>query len=120
MLTGAHPFKGRNFNELKSKLKSGDYKIPRNISVSFDCMHFLNQCLRYDQKRRPDYHGLLEHLFILKIDSTNYLDVMQAYSPLPSKKHAHCNIPSVQKSIELNVRQSVDMAGAYQRMLMDE
>ena len=55
ILTGVHPFIGRNMKDLQSKLKNGEYKIPRDIEISFDCMHFLNECLRYDQSRRPDY-----------------------------------------------------------------
>lgn len=81
LLTGAHPFKGRNFTELKSKLKTGDYKIPRNIPVSFDCTHFLNECLRYDQQRRPDYHNLLDHMFIVNNPSTDYLDLLYDHCP---------------------------------------
>lgn len=59
LITGTYPFKGRNLDELKANLKKGAYKIPRDVTVSIECLEFLNFCLKFDQSKRKDITFLL-------------------------------------------------------------
>ena len=65
LLTGAYPFKGRNIAELKDNLAKGGYKIPRDVNISFECLDFLNCCLRFDSSKRKDFSFLFNHPFLL-------------------------------------------------------
>jgi len=87
--------------DLQSKLKNGEYKIPRDIEISFDCMHFLNECLRYDQSRRPDYGRLLDHLFIKRVsDYDNCQNMGSFFQDCPNVGFR----PRPNESIAMNVR----------------
>ena len=61
LLTGSHPFKGKNMEELRNNLKSGAYKIPRDVNVSIECLDFLNSCLKFDSCKRKAISLLLNH-----------------------------------------------------------
>ena len=50
--------------DLKNKLLKGDYKIPKNIQVTPECLNFLEKCLKADQKKRFTFKELLEHPFL--------------------------------------------------------
>ena len=47
ILTGTHPFTGRNMKELEKNIKNGGYMIPKGIEISLNCIDFLNSCLRF-------------------------------------------------------------------------
>ena len=38
--------------------------IPTDLSLSNECIHFLEQCFQHDPSRRPSSHQLLEHPFL--------------------------------------------------------
>lgn len=65
LLTGTHPFTGKNMRELERNLREGAYKIPRDINISLKCIDFLNSCLRFSQYKRKDWNELLNHPYIL-------------------------------------------------------
>ena len=71
LITGTYPFKGKTIGELKENLRIGAYKIPRDVVISLECLHFLNSCLRFDHSKRKDMHELFSHPFLLqtKLDS---------------------------------------------------
>jgi len=50
--------------DLKRNLLKGDYKIPKNIKVTPDCLSFLEKCLKADQMKRLNFRELLEHPFL--------------------------------------------------------
>jgi phage-related holin len=45
--------------DLKRNLLKGDYKIPKNIKVTPDCLNFLEKCLKADQMKRLNFKELL-------------------------------------------------------------
>ena len=64
MLTGEYPFFGRDKPELKQNVKMGVYKIPRDVSVSFECIDFLNCCLKFESNKRKSWDDLIHHPFL--------------------------------------------------------
>lgn len=96
MLTGSHPFTGRNMEELKSNIKKGAYKIPRDIELSHECVEFLDSCLRFDTIKRKDWLELRNHIFL-------------------SQQRLFRETNRV--SVELNARQSMNLVQAYQNKL---
>ena len=64
ILTGNHPFNGKNMQDLQNKLKKGVYKIPKHIRISCECMDFLHSCLRFESAKRKDWDALLKHPFL--------------------------------------------------------
>ena len=50
--------------DLKKNLLKGDYKIPKNIEVSADCLNFIEKCLKSDQMKRLNFKELLAHPFL--------------------------------------------------------
>ena len=67
MLTGEYPFFGKDLSELKQNVKLGVYKIPKEVQVSFECIDFLNSCLKFDQSKRKNWDQLLAHPFLLDV-----------------------------------------------------
>jgi len=65
LLTGTYPFKGRSIEELKSNLARGAYKIPRDVTISFECLDFINCCLKFESKKRKNFEFLFAHPFLL-------------------------------------------------------
>lgn len=59
LLTGSHPFMGRDLKDLRSKLQVGSYKIPAGLKLSQDCVQFLDDCLRFDEKKRIGFPEVL-------------------------------------------------------------
>ena len=45
MLTGHTPFTGRNKDDLKANIETGDYHFPKSIKMSLEGLDFLNCCL---------------------------------------------------------------------------
>lgn len=64
MLTGEYPFFGRDLQELKHNVKQGVYKIPRDVSVTFECIDFLNCCLKFESTKRKSLDDLIQHPFL--------------------------------------------------------
>jgi serine/threonine protein kinase len=54
ILTGNSPFFSNNIKDLKSKINLGQYKIPSDIKLSYECIDFLDNCLRFDCNQRFD------------------------------------------------------------------
>lgn len=64
LLTGFYPFIGTDLMNLKHNLRTGAYKIPRDVMVSMECLDFLNSCLRFDSYKRKDLDHLINHPFL--------------------------------------------------------
>ena len=99
LLTGTHPFTGRNMEELKSNIKKGAYKIPRDIELSVECIDFLNSCLRFDTIKRKDWLELRNHMFL---------------------SQQRLFRENTRESFELNVRQSMNLHQVYQNKLLQQ
>lgn len=52
LLTGSYPFLAKTLDELRSKLRNGGYKIPRDVCISIECLDFLNSCLKFESSKR--------------------------------------------------------------------
>jgi hypothetical protein len=63
-LTGQYPFYGQTYEELQSNMKIGAYKIPRNVTISGECLEFLYFCLRFDTFKRFDIEKMMNHPFL--------------------------------------------------------
>ena len=66
MLTGQQLYDANNINELKQKVKSGDYTIPTNVELSTEIISFLNSMLQYDEGKRLSAKQLSYHPFLNK------------------------------------------------------
>lgn len=64
MLIGTPPFKADNFDEISRRAKEGFIRIPNNISLSRECVSFLNGMLQYDETKRLDIKQLKRHVFL--------------------------------------------------------
>jgi serine/threonine-protein kinase ULK2 len=64
LLTGFMPFTGSSFQHLKQNMEKGIYKIPATIELSFPCVQFLSQCLKYDSDSRLSWQELCNHEYI--------------------------------------------------------
>lgn len=98
MLTGKHPFNGRNMEELKRNLKKGQYTIPSHTSCSMICVDFLVSCLRFDSVKRKDWDQLSKHEFL--------------------SCHSHASISAVGQSIALNARRSMNLHEVYEKICL--
>jgi serine/threonine-protein kinase ULK/ATG1 len=45
LLTGSTPFNGTNKNNLRENYNRGTYIVPKDLELSIECLHFLDQCL---------------------------------------------------------------------------
>lgn len=72
MLTGFTPFTGRNKEDLKRNLESGDYRFPKHIKMSLEGLDFLNCCLQHNPKDRMSWDDLMKHGY-LNYDHTKYM-----------------------------------------------
>ena len=66
MLTGQPLYDANDINELKQKVKSGDYTIPINIGLYTETISFLNSMLQYDEVKRLSAKQLSFHPFLTK------------------------------------------------------
>lgn len=64
MLFGFPPFTGMNQEDLKYNIDNGNYKIPKKVEVSTDCLDFINLCLKYEADKRANHTVLLEHPYL--------------------------------------------------------
>lgn len=64
LLTGSHPFMGKDLKDLGNKVNKGSYKIPAGIKLSHDCINFLDDCLRFDEHKRIGFPEVLQHPFL--------------------------------------------------------
>ena len=62
-------------DELKKNLQQGTYLIPSDLHVSFECLDFLNCCLRYDPLKRKDFGFLDSHPFLTQASEVNFQDL---------------------------------------------
>ena len=65
MLTGHYPFDGRSRPEVFSKIKTGSYIPPRNVSE--ECKNLLSKMLEVDRKKRISAADALKHPWFHKI-----------------------------------------------------
>lgn len=98
MLTGKHPFNGRNMEELKRNLKKGQYTIPSHISCSMICVDFMVSCLRFDSVKRKDWEWLSKHDFL--------------------SSHGNASISAIGQSIDLNARRSMNLHEVYEKICL--
>ena len=66
LLTGNSPFDGNNFEELVTNMKTGKYKISKDLNLSIETISFIIGMLQYDQKKRFDINDILNHDFLQK------------------------------------------------------
>lgn len=55
----------------------GSYHLPLDLHISFECLDFLNSCLRFDSFKRKDFQTLCTHPFVAspyqtEVNSTIY------------------------------------------------
>lgn len=113
LLTGTHPFYGKNIAELRSNVKSGSYRIPRDISISLECLDFLNSCLRFDSCKRKDIDDLVYHPFI-----SCEQDQVRESKIINKAKEYLGGVSNIQrKSLELNTRDSFNFQEIYNNFL---
>ena len=58
LLTGKHPFNGRDMKDLKRNLDAGDYRIPSELNLSGEAISFLNDCLRSNCHERLSFTSI--------------------------------------------------------------
>ena len=66
LLTGNSPFDGNNFEELVTNMKTGKYKISKDLNLSIETISFIIGMLQYDPKKRFDINDILNHDFLQK------------------------------------------------------
>lgn len=65
ILTGQSPFKdAKNKDQLRNKMWKNSVHIPSNVSLSKECLRFINLCLTYKPEDRPGWEELIDHHFI--------------------------------------------------------
>ena len=111
MLTGSHPFTGRNMQDLKKNLRTGAYKIPRHIHLSVECLDFMNSCLRLDSGQRKDWDELLAHPFLMIDDHPGSDNTMRPIHLLHGMKNAN-------ESLLMDARKSYNLFEVYQNLLL--
>lgn len=115
MLTGFVPFTGRNQNDLKRNVESGNYMFPKGIKLSLEGLHFLNQCLQYDPSDRISLDDLVKLNYlqpseISKQDESNQLNI--SYRSVVPNKLTYENL-NEENSIPLNSKNGKYYERAY-------
>ena len=64
LLTGIPPFMGRNIEELKRKLKDGNYVISDKLIVSPESVYLISKCLQYAENDRASIQELVNDPFL--------------------------------------------------------
>lgn len=95
LLIGMPPFDGNNMDDLMRKITNGEYKIPRTLNLSLECISFINGMLQNDPKRRLDINQLAHHNFLVKKPSQ--------FQPMEIKKSIFVDTPG--NEITLNTKQ---------------
>ena len=85
MLTGFTPFTGRNKEDLKKNLESGDYRFPKHIKMSLEGLDFLNCCLQHNPEDRLTWDDLMKHNY-LNYDYSEYMVDEKGFSVKSGKK----------------------------------
>ena len=70
LLIGCPAFEANSYEELLNKIEKGEYRIPHQISLSFEALTFLSCMLRYDPKTRLDIESLSKQHFLTRDVST--------------------------------------------------
>lgn len=120
LITGTYPFKGRNIDELKDNLRKGAYKIPRDVTVSIECLEFMNSCLKFDQSKRKDIDTLFKHPFLTKqkLDFNKESRLFQKVNRVVFPDQSHHNF-NHRQSIEMNTRQSINFYQIYNKYMSE-
>ena len=85
MLIGRSAFDAEDMDELVSKVESGKYKVPTNLSK--EVVSFLNGMLQYDSKKRLDINQLTQHKFITQnVKDFHRIDLRQVTKKLDETK----------------------------------
>ena len=66
LLTGFFPFSGKNLGEIKNRINSGCYIIPKYIDLSLQWFDLLNSWLQFDPDRRINHNEILCHQFLVE------------------------------------------------------
>lgn len=70
LLTGTPPFMGRNVEELKRKLKDGNYLFSDKYNITAESILLISKCLQYAEADRVSIHELVsDPIFNLKNNS---------------------------------------------------
>ena len=70
LLVGYPAFEANSYEELITKIESGNYKIPHEIILSKEAISFLNGMMRYDPKSRLSVFDLSKQYFLTRDTST--------------------------------------------------
>lgn len=60
LLTGSVPFAGNSHEDLKKNLEDGEYKLPKKLQLSIECLTLLNGCLQSNPENRYSWSELIE------------------------------------------------------------
>ncbi len=70
LLTGQFCFAGNDRVELLERFQTGLFEIPENVTLSLECVEFLNGCLQYDPSSRLSWEEVMQHPFVADSDDT--------------------------------------------------
>lgn len=65
LVTGTLPFYGNNFNNLMENVIKGKYSFPKNLSISLECIVFINGLLQFYPQKRYNWTQITSHPFIM-------------------------------------------------------
>jgi serine/threonine protein kinase len=109
MLTGEYPFFGKDLEELKENVKQGVYRIPKDIQISFECLDFLNSCLKFESSQRKSWDELLQHPFLL---TKSKLETESQQTLKIERKFL--------QTLQLDTKSSVNFYEAYSKCLISK
>lgn len=118
LLTGHHPFYGKNLDELKQNLRAGCYKIPKDVVISIECLDFINSCLRFESCKRKDLDFLLSHPFLKSGPNDPVRESKLITKWTKDLNHKGGSTLNNRVSIELNTRNSFNFYEIYNTFLI--
>ncbi|CDW90577.1 UNKNOWN [Stylonychia lemnae] len=75
LLTGSHPFNGRNLEQLGKNLNQGEYALEVVHKPSVECLRIITGCLQYDEDERSN---------IIDISNSEYFTERYAPREIPN------------------------------------
>lgn len=64
LLVGLSPFFAKKVDQFKANMMSGTYDFRQSLQITPEAIHFITQCLQYEESNRASSEDLLYHTYL--------------------------------------------------------